>query len=155
VPAALGVNDTLQPGVQYTFSFDAGAVHASFEEIDAALQYLTYLNQVTAVFDHGIVNDRLDVTGVYTGDGSDSVVAMVQQILNALPSGWLSGTYNYAGTRMGSTGAVEGNLTLPSLPAILSAGSSALWPILLLVLVAAFLFYGGGNVVKPLLKRVA
>jgi len=150
--AALDVSSFLQRGITYTFSFGAGSLHRSFEEVDAALAFLPNLSSVTARFDHGIVDDRLDVTGVYSGDGSDTVANIIQEIWDALDvSGDSSGNYDFVGVRSGSTGASEGDVNLPGglkIPTLPS--SSSIWAVVLLFALVIFLTSGG----SAFLRRV-
>lgn len=155
---AIDVSQFLQPGQTYTFTFEPVGVLSDLEHPDlgilnSSVQSIANVNGASvssvAVPKQVGGTDWYNVTFQYGGDGSDVGAVLAQAILDAFNSNtWVS--WSFVGANSGGAGMQQQNQgtnpdwhPLPSLPS-----SSSLWAIFLIVIIGAFLFYGGGGLVK-------
>jgi hypothetical protein len=96
-----------------------------------------------------------DITFTYTGDGSDSPMDVFQQFANVLNGFGFSWNFvicvggTAAGTAAAQTQAQIGSaVSAVENAASLAASPSFLWPVVILVLVAVFVFSGGASILR-------
>ena len=164
------VSDFLQPGAQYTLTFEPVSNPSWLDYFtlnpSAFASYLEHpdvgaLN--TSLLSIGILSspsltvqapiqlggtDFYNVTFIYAGDGSDVAASAIQAILDAFDQA-TAVSWNFVGFGVVQQNQTGSGLGLPSL----NLGSS-MWAIVVLVILGAFLFYGGGAGVASAAKRV-
>lgn len=157
--AAIDISTFLQSGQLYTFTLEPVGVLSYLEHPDlgsliGSVQALP--NIANATVQVGVPGqlggtDFYSVTFTYVGDGSDVGAGAAQELIDAFTAATSVG-WQFVGATTGTTGvqqqnqSTNPNLQLPSLPS-----GSSLWAILAIVVVIAFLAYGGGGLVKKFL----
>lgn len=88
---ALSVQDFLQPGRVYTFSFKSdGWYRPMLDTVTSELQAVPYISGASVKLVGGVFGffaDQFDVTFTYTGDGSDAVGSIAGYIMQATSQG--------------------------------------------------------------------
>jgi CheY-like chemotaxis protein len=164
---ALDINEFLVRGQQYTMSFSASALNyitaGAFDlsALDAALQGMSGLSG-TQVISSGWFSAQVNVVFTYDGDGTDMVAQIVQDILTAFTNATV-GSWTYVGTlssslKTGDAVAGVGKQTAGEIGAAVSGVlpnlSSGLWAVVVIALIAVFIFSGGIGVTKTLVSKV-
>jgi hypothetical protein len=156
----LDLSEFLMPGKTYTITVTPGGVVSYLEHPDvgaltAALQGLNFMDApqlavATPVQVGG--TDYYNVTFTYSGDGSDVVAGLYQEISDAFSGATAVTVWNFVGASEGGAGVPQQDQTgkLPSLPSVIPA-SGSLWAIVVILLIAAFMFSGGSSFLKRVL----
>jgi hypothetical protein len=160
---ALDVSSFLTSGADYTFSFSPSvgsildsAFSSDLSSLFSPLQFVSRISNVTVKQAPGL-SLQLNVSFVYTGDGSDTVANAIQWILDAWASTQLFGTYDFVGATGGPAPiATGGSDALTSgissaISSVIPTSSSGLWAIVLILVIVAFLMSGGSAFLKRVL----
>src|SRR5271157_849573 len=144
---ALDINSFLTPGTQYTMSFSMSTLAYVTNAFDngpllAALQGMSGVSSVSVNFPT-MTKEQVDVTFIYSGDGSDVAANLAGAIIQAFDSA-TSGSYDYIGTVSGATAPGFKPLDVSALV----RSSSGLWALAVIAIVAVFLFSGGAGLVR-------
>lgn len=160
---SLDLSQFLTPGQQYTITVEPGGVmsyleHPDLGSLTAALQGLNFMSApgltVTTPVQLG-GTDFYNVTFEYSGDGSDVVAGLYQEIADAFAAATSVSTWNFVGANQGAGGVAQqnqsGSLGLPSISSLVPS-SGSLWAIVAILVIAAFLFSGGSSALRRVIS---
>lgn len=158
---SLDLSQFLTPGQQYTITVTPGGFvsyleHPDVGSLTAALQGLNYMNApgltVSTPAQIG-GTDYYNVTFEYSGDGSDVVAGLYQQIADAFAAATSVSTWNFVGANQGAGGVAQQNQSgsLPSISSLVPS-SGSLWAIVAILVIAAFLFSGGSSALRRVIS---
>lgn len=160
---SLDLSEFLAPGQVYTITVSPGGVVSYLEHPDvgaltAALQGLNFMDApglaVTTPVQLG-GTDYYNVTFSYSGDGSDVVAGLYQEIADAFAGATAVSVWNFVGANQGAGGVQQqdqsGNVSLPSVSSLLGS-SGSLWAIVAILIIAAFLFSGGSGALRRVIS---
>lgn len=144
----LDVSDFLSPGGRYTITVNEPtlATGTNIDTILGSLQGISTMSHVVLARNGW----DFDVTFTYTGDGTDVVANLFQQIADRLDS-WY-GSWSYVGAYRGAVGAGTGTKTNISIPAFSSSG---LWAIAIIVLLIVFVMSGGAGLARGVARAAS
>jgi hypothetical protein len=143
----LDVNTFLIRGTQYTLALKPSFLSAlDFESYDSLTSKVAGLSNLSGAYFHagtsGLMSNEVDCTFTYSGDGSDVVANIYQQVTDAIDGTF--GNYDFVGMTQGAAGTDEtGGTPLPTLPS-----SSYLWAFAALAIIALFVYTGGATATR-------
>lgn len=143
----LDVQNFLQPGQQYTFTFNTGVYRPSQDTILSALQGIPFMSG-TIVARGDLLSNQIDITFVYTGDGADAV-GNVAGYINSVVANWYT-TFDYVSAQTGSQGVTPApqDTSLGGLPKSLGLSTPTLALVVVGLLAVVFLASGGPGIVR-------
>lgn len=152
---AIDVSTFLQPGAQYTFSFQQSGfnpIRAGVADVTAALQYVAGVSNPSVRLVGGVLGlfaNQYDLTFTYQGDNSTVAADLIQPMLVALDDLETLASFDFLGASGGASG-VAPNTTLASSPlsSLALPSTSGMWALAVVVLLLVFLMSGGASVVR-------
>lgn len=144
----LDLSSFLTPGQQYTITVEPGGLMSYVEHPDvgaltAALQGLNFMDAPSLAVTTPVQiggTDYYNVSFTYSGDGSDIVAGLYQEISDAFSAATAVSSWGFVGANQGGAGVGQqdqsGSLNLSSL--VPSSGS--LWAIVVILIIGVFLF---------------
>lgn len=148
----LDLNSDMQPGTQYTFSFNASGwnpVKQSLSDIISELQGTDELSGVTASYSGGVGGlfaSQVDVTFVFSS-GSDYVVSDVVEIILSRIGGYLY-SYDFVSAQDGSSGSITSTGDIANQLSSFGLNTTTLYAVVIGLVIIAFLASGGAGVAR-------
>lgn len=153
---SIDINTFLKRGQLYTITFkSSGWYKPLLDTITSELQYIPGIGNATATYSGGLLgtgffSDQLDVTFLYTGDGSDVIANIVQNMLDQI-----SGTFaqfDYVGAYTGATGTpTEVDKVTDPIKSL--TNPTSLWAIAIILIVVVFVASGGIGITKQFTSK--